>query len=189
MRRGFAIVWSLLALVGLLLVSPRPAHACSCIVPGSPQEEMARASAVLAGRVLQIDTAAGAVLSTADPIRVTMQVEKVWKGSADATQVLVTSRDSASCGYSFVEGEEYLVYASVQDGALQVSLCSRTAPLANAGEDLTALGPGMAVQPDAPAADPGGLSTGLLVAIAAVALLLVLAVSLLLARSVRRRAA
>jgi len=186
MKRGLKAILMLLALVGLLVVNKQPAWACSCVVPGSPQEEMSRVSAVLAGRVLQIDTPFGAVGNTADSVRVTLQVQTVWKGPTDSVQAVITSQHSASCGYSFVEGEEYLIYAFAQEGILQVSLCSRTVPLAHAGEDLTALGPGMAVQPEEPSAAPNGGSSPLLLVAAALAAVTVVIVLVSIAR---RRAA
>ena len=52
---------------------------------------------------------------------------------------LTMARSGASCGFTFVEGEEYVVYS--KDGAT-VSLCSRTRFIANAQEDIDELGEG-----------------------------------------------
>jgi hypothetical protein len=83
---------------------------------------------------------------------VRFSVVTAWRG-VDTREVTVsTHRSSAMCGYPFQEGEEYLVYARGGEG-LTVSLCSRTAPLADAGEDLAALGagePGSALAPPEP---------------------------------------
>ena len=54
-----------------------------------------------------------------------------------------------SCGYTFVEGEEYIVYASDShygDDSYTASICSRTALLSAAQADLDALGEGGAPQ-------------------------------------------
>ena len=67
------------------------------------------------------------------------EVDRVWKGQAGETMSLGTAQYGASCGFTFVEGEKYLVYS--HDGAT-VSLCSRTKLIANAREDLDALGEG-----------------------------------------------
>ena len=48
---------------------------------------------------------------------------------------------SSSCAYVFERGERYLVYASRHEDGLQTGACDRTAPLAEAGKDLDALGP------------------------------------------------
>ena len=52
---------------------------------------------------------------------------------------LTTAQLSASCGFTFVKGEEYVVYS--RDGST-VSLCSRTRPLSEAQHDLVELGKG-----------------------------------------------
>ncbi len=44
--------------------------------------------------------------------------------------------------YEFEENKEYIVYAQKQGNEWYVSLCSRTTILAEAGEDLKALGKG-----------------------------------------------
>jgi len=74
-------------------------------------------------------------------LEVTLRVKKVWKG-APAEEVKVhTAGSSAACGFPFVQGKTYLVYA-VHDDAdpMRVSLCSRTALLEDAGEDIEFLG-------------------------------------------------
>jgi LPXTG-motif cell wall-anchored protein len=119
---------------------------------------------VFAGQVVTLDAPSGVMSSSADPVRVTFVVSDVWKGSVPSTAVITTMRDSASCGYSFEQGQEYLVYATTNDaGEMEVSLCSRTQPLANANEDLAALGEaqptGVVASPQAtqPAASPAVL--------------------------------
>jgi hypothetical protein len=67
---------------------------------------------------------------------------------------VVTAVSSATCGYNFEVGKSYLVYAGTFDGKLNVSLCSRTALIDQAGEDLQALGLGATpVNPKTPPAD------------------------------------
>ncbi|MBT8469118.1 MAG: hypothetical protein KJN97_10245, partial [Deltaproteobacteria bacterium] len=52
-----------------------------------------------------------------------------------------TAGSSAACGYTFVKGETYLVYADRDEAdPMRVSLCSRTALVADAEEDLDFLG-------------------------------------------------
>ena len=75
-------------------------------------------------------------------MQVTFAISKVWKGTDQPTIEVLTSASSASCGFEFVQGEEYLVYASESEGRLQTNLCSRTALLAMAGDDLAVLGAG-----------------------------------------------
>jgi MYXO-CTERM domain-containing protein len=74
-------------------------------------------------------------------LEITLRVKRVWKGDPEREIKVHTAGSSAACGYTFVRGETYLVYA-VRDNAdpMRVSLCSRTAPVANAKEDLRFLG-------------------------------------------------
>ena len=129
-----------LAVVAVITASqPTCAFACSCIAPPPPAEALAAADAVFAGEV----TAVSAPLeSGAATINVTFAVTQRWKGPSDATLVVGTSGSSASCGVSFTTGQRYLVYASTSEGQLSTNLCSRTAPLDSAADDLAALGAG-----------------------------------------------
>ena len=130
------------------LASPAPSYGCSCIVPGTPSEELEKSAAVFTGKVLSIEKNQRLkipVVSSDDPtdiarkLKVNFQVDRVWKGYASETMSLGTAQYGASCGFTFVEGGEYLVYS--RDGAT-VSLCSRTKLISDAQEDLDALGAG-----------------------------------------------
>jgi hypothetical protein len=135
-----------MALVALASIfNPTCAFACSCRPPGPPAEALASATAVFSGRVTAVS---GAVDSGgSDPVQATFAVTRVWKGADQPTVVVATPASSASCGVAFAQGQEYLVYASDVEGRLQTVACSRTAPIAAAGEDLAALGAGSAPSP------------------------------------------
>lgn len=139
-KLGYLLLMATLAAAFALSVTP--AFACSCIPPADPATEMARATAVFSSTVTAIDDSRGLISSSADPIPVTFAVSEVWKGDVSATTTVTTARDSASCGFNFTVGETYLVYAITGSNGLEVSLCSRTARLADASADLTALGAG-----------------------------------------------
>ena len=90
--------------------------------------------------------------------RVTLEVSAVWKGPIARETVVFTGSGGGDCGYFFEPGKEYLVYATMPNGgspqivpanSLTTGICSRTAPLDQAGADLAALGPG-APPTDAP---------------------------------------
>lgn len=134
-----------------LVAAPRVVYACSCVAPGTPQQELAQADAVFGATVTAVE--AGPPTALGDSRRVHFAVARVWKGALGAQTTVLTAASSASCGYEFQPGGEYLVYARLVEGQLQVSLCSRTQPAANAGADLAVLGMG---QPPvaAPAATP-----------------------------------
>jgi len=114
------------------------------MIPGSPTEEMMRSDAVFSGRVLEVidRNQNGLTQSSADPMEVIIEVDQIWKGIDESQVVVVTERDSASCGFNFSVNQEYLIYAAKDDDQLRASLCSRTALLSAAADDLTELGDG-----------------------------------------------
>ncbi len=54
---------------------------------------------------------------TMDPMTVEFMVQTVWKGNRYQARYIATPRSSASSGYTFMEGMEYVVY-SVTVGVL-----------------------------------------------------------------------
>jgi hypothetical protein len=160
MSRTIRFLLLSLFLFGLMASAPQQAFACSCIPPRPPLEAMADSDAVFAGKVVRIEEEGGAMISSADPVKVVFEVSQVWKGEEDAAIALATARDSASCGYDFMVGEEYLVYAYSSEAGLSTGLCTRTMQLAMADEDLSALGEGVVPA----AADSSGLPSLLWVA-------------------------
>jgi len=62
---------------------------------------------------------------------------KIWKGDRSAVSEIYTGANSAICGYEFQVGETYVIYAYKGDnGRLHTNICTRTAPVEAAGEDL-----------------------------------------------------
>ena len=107
-------------LVGVLwfLGTPGPVYACKCAVPGNPSEELEKFSAVFAGRVVSVqhsfDPDAGSVVREAeDRTTVGFEVSVVWKGNVHEDMYITTPPTGGSCGFTFVEGEEYIVYATI----------------------------------------------------------------------------
>lgn len=175
-RRWIAPLIIVIAIAGLWITNTRCVFACSCIMPGTPQEEITRSDAVFSGKVTQLTPAKA--LDGTEAIKVSFEVGQVWKGQIPQELLVETSSSSASCGYNFESGKEYLVYAYSNEGQLSVNLCSRTALLADSQQDVTALGQSTApaAAPEAsPATASSGQSTrtlmivGGLVAVAAVA--------------------
>ena len=102
---------------------------------------LAKSTAVFMGQVVSVREfdRGNDIMSSSDPTTVEFDVQAVWKGPSSTTMFLTTARFGASCGFTFVKGEKYVVYS--QDGST-VSLCSRTRPLSAATHDLAALGKG-----------------------------------------------
>jgi hypothetical protein len=140
LNRGFTL-WLVMFAI-LLALLPHPVYACSCVPVGPPADALEDASAVFAGKVINVQTPISVIQSSADPVRYVFAVSQVWKGPAYKHLAVYSARDGASCGVGFPKGAEYLVYTYGEESHLQVSLCSRTQPLERAAEDLTALGEG-----------------------------------------------
>ena len=109
--------------------------ACSCLPPSAPKDELKTSDAVFAGKVIDIQ-------QKANFFEVTIDVQQAWKGIKNKETTIYTSKDSASCGVNFTKDVEYIIYAHNQSGELHTSLCSRTAELTNAQQDLDELGKG-----------------------------------------------
>jgi hypothetical protein len=130
----------------LLVLNSYPASACSCL-PTTPQQSFKNSGTVFAGRVIDVVDESESRPEVSRPLlgfKVIFEVSNVWKGKVEKQQVVLTSGSSASCGYSFEKGKDYLVYASTQGSQLETGLCSGTKPLANARPDLAVLGRGKA---------------------------------------------
>lgn len=128
----------------LLMVNQRIVIACTCISPITPQEALESSTAVFVGKVVSTEVQDGIIITTADPVTVTFEVSKSWKGSNLKTLVLTTPRDGTSCGYNFEEGETYIVYAQGTEDQLNTHICTRTNLFVNAQQDLQVLGEGTA---------------------------------------------
>ncbi|MFB5762277.1 hypothetical protein [Paenibacillus medicaginis] len=140
----------------LLVAKPTVVYACSCAEPPPPNEAKAQSAAVFSGKALSVKQKIAPILSTDDPVKVTFQVDRLWKGKVSSTTVITTAMSSASCGYEFTEGQDYLVYARYdqESGVLHTTLCDRTALLSEAAGDLQELGPSTASATRENAASP-----------------------------------
>lgn len=120
-----------------------PARACKCR-PLSVAEAGSEATTIFEGRVTKIADEAQVEGGPPAGKLVTLSLVRTWKGlENEETITLHTSESSASCGYPFELDKSYLLYAQGALDALTVSTCSRTRPMAEANEDLAALGAGV----------------------------------------------
>lgn len=129
-----------LIFAGLLTLNAQPVYACSCIIPGTPMEEMEKSDAVFSGEVTKIED------SSSYGYDVTLKVLETWKGTDGSLIKVHTGMGGGDCGFGFKEGESYLVYASLTDGELQVYSCSLTGILGES--DTDSLGAGTLVTED-----------------------------------------
>lgn len=128
-----------LVLLFIFCVNSFSAFACSCIMPGTVAEEVERADAVFFGTVMDVDGPVFGAYVFPD-VAVTFTVQEYWKGVFSEPLVIHTGQGGGDCGYPFEEGESYLVYAYVDENDdLHANICSRTALVSDAEEDLVKL--------------------------------------------------
>lgn len=142
MFRTIRVIFLMATVAALLVINPDRSFACVCVPSGPPAQELPRATAVFAGKVIKIEPSSASVWRGVDSVNVTFQVSKVWKGPLRRTLTVLTARWGIDCGYEFQSGQEYLVYSLGTEDQLVVWLCSRTRPLSTASEDLAVLGAG-----------------------------------------------
>lgn len=164
----------LLTLASLLvtLVSAARADACSCMMPGPPCQEFGEASAVFVGTATGVvskphTSSAGGEDAGWGTRAFRFSVTEAFSGVAGAEVEVTTGSGGGDCGYTFMKGASYLVYASrAKDGALATSICSRTRPASGASEDLAFLRglagrpPGVTVSGRVVRRDDGGAGEG-----------------------------
>jgi hypothetical protein len=90
--------------------SPGPACACGCAAASTDAEYVQRADLAFEGVVVDIDEPF-LPSSDANPVTVRFRVESISKGTAGDRVALRTALDEASCGFGFVAGHRYRVYA------------------------------------------------------------------------------
>jgi hypothetical protein len=129
-------ILSLLVVCAVAAWWPSASDACSCAAPGSACQEFSRVDAVFVGRVISIQN------TTESPNfgsrRVEIAVIEAFRGVTTGQAIVRTyPANGASCGYPFVEGETYLVYAyQPEAGRLVVTNCGRTRPAAKAADEI-----------------------------------------------------
>ena len=102
------------------------ADACSC-VPQTGAEQAARADVVFAGTVTVIEAPiTGFTFSSMDPMSIRFAVDAVYKGEATRTYWVSSARSGASCGFEFLVGKRYMVFARVSGDRVETDLCSGT---------------------------------------------------------------
>ncbi|MCD9025020.1 hypothetical protein [Cohnella silvisoli] len=144
---AFSLCFAIILLAGSLL-KPQAVHACSCAAPESAEKqvrkELEHKSAIFAGTVVKVTPPRfNIIMSSADLVKVTFKVSRVWKGELGRQAVVYTAMSSASCGIeNFQVGTKYIVSAYKDSKPLETNICDLTKPLASAGAELAILGDG-----------------------------------------------
>ncbi|RAP75920.1 hypothetical protein [Paenibacillus montanisoli] len=145
--RRYLIALTLLVTVSLMLVSqPHRAFACSC-ASVEPKEAIEQAEAVFIGTLVQVKQQRKQP-GIVGPIEYRdanlFEVTTVFKGVNQSQVIVYDNGAEESCGIDLTAGQSYLVYVYAnKEGEYYTSLCSRTAELSKAGEDISLLGEGM----------------------------------------------
>lgn len=137
----------------LLFFMAAPSAGMRCIIPGTPKEELGKATAVFAGKVTGHkyvkDDLSGQGVS-GKRLAFELTVERVWKGKIEGEVLMYTSEVRQSNGetsgmsedFNFEDGKRYLIYAVGTIGRLRTSACNRSRELEKAENDLKELGAG-----------------------------------------------
>jgi hypothetical protein len=140
LRKGLLLAVSSLF---VLLASAGRADACTCMMPGAPCKAFGGSAAVFVGTVTDIKSrmrespARGKEMDWA-PNTVTFSVSEAFSGVEGAEVQVSTGMGGGDCGYSFVKGVSYVVYAYRMNGGqrLGTGICTRTRLAVGASEDL-----------------------------------------------------
>jgi hypothetical protein len=150
-------------------LAPASALACSC-ANTSADVLFQRADAVFAGKVVAVEGR-----------HITFEVEKSWK-YVRTKRVTVYVEEDDSCFFGFVEGARLIVHARLKDGSLVTHRCMGV----ESTDDPVPRFASLQSRPSLPLSE--GDSRGIIILIAAAALLLGVTAFLALKRKWRRAA-
>jgi hypothetical protein len=103
---------TIVAATVLLLLPLADALACSCMMSGPPCQAAWTADVVFSGTVRAIDRIEGGPGAPEfQPVRVTFDVEQGYINAPSGVVEVATGSGGGDCGYRFVTGKRYLVYA------------------------------------------------------------------------------
>ncbi|WP_422658381.1 hypothetical protein ACK8P5_22165 [Paenibacillus sp. EC2-1] len=147
-RSLFLFICCVFLFVSAYVIKPSEALACSCAEPPSVEENLQRKTAVFTGKVIRIEQPKpeeDGSISSAVPVKITLEVAKVWKGELGKETDVYTAKDGASCGYGdFALDQEFIVFAYGKPDRLETGVCEGNKPVSKAEKEITALGEGYA---------------------------------------------
>ena len=125
----------------LLIALQAVALGCSCIRKSPVCEAFGGSRAVFVGKVIgakeqRQERNRDGTSSTFQVGEIYFRVEQSFVGVRGSQVVIHSGTGGGDCGYWFVKGERYLVYAYGESQHLMTNICTRTRPLAEADEDL-----------------------------------------------------
>lgn len=114
-----------------LFINVNSVFACSCAESPPPIEALKEADAVFIGTVIAVN-----VKEKENDRITTFFIDKTFKGKIRNYIQVKTSIGGASCGFGFEYFKQYIVYAFGGDNELYTSICTRTANILYANQDL-----------------------------------------------------
>ncbi|MFF3923572.1 hypothetical protein [Paenibacillus lactis] len=180
----------LLLLISIYAVNLPKASACSCAEPPTIAESLELKTAIFAGKVTSISGPPPFRLfsSGPDPVTVTLEVSKVWKGELGKKTTISTAMSSESCGYDrFSVADEYLIFAYRESGNLETGICEGTKLLSSAANELKELGSGYPPVDGQSLGDPASSHRSTLVRGSIAVLVLILVLGIYFYRKKRKR--
>jgi len=134
-------VWMMSALILFIGLAGNPGHTYACTCVGKLDAAAARdqSDVIFTGKVVSIKKEQLS-MKAIKQLDVRFDIDQVWKGKVASELTVKTNLSSDSCGFSFAEGKSYIVYGVSTGTDIQVGLCSRTASLDEADEDIALLG-------------------------------------------------
>ena len=132
--------------IGIFIIGSFPSvtNACSIAELPSVEEQFKLSKAVFSGEVVDIKEKKSLKGYTSKSVL--FEVTNTWKGVEQSQIIITTGQGGGDCGYNFIKGNEYLVYAneSTMYGAksLVSTIGNRTDVLSSAQKDLEVLGEG-----------------------------------------------
>ena len=126
----------------IVLLNSGRVLACGCVKLGPPCKAYGEASVVFNGTVKGFTEGTRKRKPNGDvdfdPRLFKFSVDETFSGAPTKELEVATGLSANDCGYPFVKGASYLVYAyrDEKDGRLYTSSCTRTKRVANASEDL-----------------------------------------------------
>ena len=136
LKKRFVIIKAIIVFIAPIIFGLFPteiAFACSCVTPGTPEEEFKKFDAVFMGTVTSIsERPAPDRLSEIDKafypkVKIGINVGKSWKGVTTDFIYVYTGYGMGDCGFQSTGFETYLFYAYGPIDDLNISICSRTA--------------------------------------------------------------
>ncbi len=154
MSHSRKILFALVGGIALSCLLSAAALACRCLPPPSPNFGLEKSDVVFVGKATDVETieADGWLYGTFkqmmgseqlyefETIRVTLEVTTPLKAADESPLILETLASQEQCGIPFQTGREYFVYAyRSPQGDLKTDMCTRTATVAKAAEDMAVL--------------------------------------------------